>query len=104
MPSILPVAFSISLALVATTRAATPTAGEEQGAALVPARSPHSLKDTVPVETPGNTVVGRRNGFEVVPEAPKCQSVKIPELKAIKPVFLLNSCQNMSLLERDNGT
>ncbi len=39
-----------------------------------------------------------------MPEAAKCQSVKIPELKAIKPVFLLNSCQNMSLLERDNGT
>ncbi len=68
MPSIRPVAFSNQ------SRAGCQLCGpphrrpaKNPGAAPVPARSPHSLKDTVPVETPGNSVVARRNGFEVVP-------------------------------------
>ena len=31
------------------------------------AETSHSLKDTVPVESPGDSVVARHNGFEVVP-------------------------------------
>ena len=67
MPSIRLVTFLTSLALVATLRAATPTPAENPVATPAPAGSPHSLKDTVPVESLGDSVVARRNGFEVVP-------------------------------------
>jgi hypothetical protein len=66
MPSIiLPLALLSSLVLVATLRSAEPTAGENPDAAPAPAS--HSLKGSVPVETLGDSVVARRNGFEVVP-------------------------------------
>jgi hypothetical protein len=65
MPSIiLPLAL-LSLVLVATLWSAEPTAGENPDAAPAPAS--HSLKGSVPVETLGDSVVARRNGFEVVP-------------------------------------
>ena len=67
MPSILPAACLAIIALAATLRAAAPTPLENPPATPAPARSPHSLKDTVPVETLGDSVVARRNGFEVVP-------------------------------------
>jgi hypothetical protein len=67
MPSIRLVTFLTSLALVATLRAATPTPAENPLATPAPTRSPYSLKDTVPVESPGDSILARRTGFEVVP-------------------------------------
>ena len=67
MPSILPAACLAIIAPAATLRAAAPTPLENPPATPAPARSPHSLKHTVPVETLGDSVVARRNGFEVVP-------------------------------------
>ena len=60
-----------SLALAATLRAAAPTPVENPPAAPAQARSPHSLKDTVPVETLGDSVVAR-------PMASKWFPAKIP--------------------------
>ena len=59
------VAFLIGLALVATLRAASPTAPGDSQTAPVTARK-HSLKQPVPVERVGDSVVSR-TGFEVVP-------------------------------------
>ena len=56
-----------SLVLVSTLRAASPKPVESPGAAPVPAGSPHSLKESVPVESLGDSVVTRHTGFEVVP-------------------------------------
>jgi opacity protein-like surface antigen len=55
-----------SLGLVATLRAASPTPAEEPVATPASAGTSHSLKDIVPVESPG-VILSRRNGFEVVP-------------------------------------
>jgi hypothetical protein len=51
MASIRLFTFLSSLALVATLRGATPTPVENPGAAPSPASSPHSQKDTVPIES-----------------------------------------------------
>ncbi len=56
-----------SLAMVATLQAATPTPAEDPVDAPVPAESRHSVKEPVPVETPGGSVIARPNGFEVAP-------------------------------------
>jgi hypothetical protein len=52
--------------MVATLRAASPTPAEEPVATPASVGTSHSLKDTVPVESPG-VIVPRRIGFEVVP-------------------------------------
>jgi hypothetical protein len=67
MPSIRPVTFLASLALVATLRAATPMPAENSVAAPASVGSPHSLKDTVPIESLGDSILAPRKGFEVVP-------------------------------------
>ena len=67
MPSIRLATFLASLALVATLRAASPTPRENPAATPAPVGNPHSLKDTVPVESLGDSILARRNGFEVVP-------------------------------------
>jgi hypothetical protein len=56
-----------SLAMVASLQAASPTLVENPAATPAPAGSPLSLKDTVPVESLGDSVVARHTGFEVVP-------------------------------------
>ena len=67
MPSIRPIIFLASLALVATLRAATPTPAENPVTRPAPAGSPHSLKDPVPIGSLSDSIVAPRNGFEVVP-------------------------------------
>jgi hypothetical protein len=44
-----------------------PVSPEIQTSASAPAGSPHSLKDIVPVESPGDSLIAPRKGFEVVP-------------------------------------
>ena len=66
MLSIRLVIFLTSLGLVATLRAASPTPPESPPITPVSARK-HSLKDAVPLETPGDSIVARHTGFEVVP-------------------------------------
>jgi hypothetical protein len=65
MLSIRLVTFLTSLGLVANLWAASPTPPENPAATPIPARK-YSLKDTVPVESPGDSIVARRTGFEVV--------------------------------------
>ena len=60
------VASLMGLALVATLRAASPVPPADLPITPVPARK-YSLKETVPVERLGESVVSRRTGFEVVP-------------------------------------
>ena len=52
---------------VSRLNAETPVSPETPAAMPAPAGSPHSLKETVPVESLGNTVVAPGHGFEVVP-------------------------------------
>ena len=66
MLSIRLVIFLTSLGLVATLRAASPTLPESPPITPVSARK-HSLKDAVPLEAPGDSIVARHTGFEVVP-------------------------------------
>jgi hypothetical protein len=66
MLSIRLISFLTSLGLVATLRGATPTPAENS-VTTPPARRPHSLKDTVPVESPDDSIAAPRRGFEVVP-------------------------------------
>ena len=66
MLSIRLVIFLTSLGLVATLRAASPTPPDSPPITPVSARK-HSLKDAVPLETPGDSIVARHTGFEVVP-------------------------------------
>ena len=66
MLSIRLVIFLTSLGLVATLRAASPTPPESPPITPVSARK-HSLKDAVPLEAPGDSIVARHTGFEVVP-------------------------------------
>jgi hypothetical protein len=66
MLSIRLVTFLTSLGLVANLWAASPTPPEDPATTNVPARK-YSLKDTVPVESPGGSIVTQHRGFEVVP-------------------------------------
>jgi hypothetical protein len=66
MLSVRLVTFLTSLGLVANLWAVSPTPPENPATTPVPARK-HSLKDTVPVESAGDSIVARRTGFEVVP-------------------------------------
>ena len=67
MLSIRLVTFLTSLGLVATLRAASPTPPENPVTTSTPAGRKLSLKEPVPVESLGGSVVGRHTGFEVVP-------------------------------------
>ena len=67
MPFIRLVAFLAGLALVSALHAASPTPAENPAPTPAPAGSPHSLKESVPVESLGDSVVARHTGFEVVP-------------------------------------
>ena len=67
MPFIRLVAFLAGLALVSALHAASPKPAENPDAAAAPAGSPHSLKESVPVESLGDSILARHTGFEVVP-------------------------------------
>ena len=67
MPFIRLVAFLAGLALVSALHAASPKPAENPATAPAAAGSPHSLKESVPVESLGDSVVARHTGFEVVP-------------------------------------
>ena len=58
--------FLTGLGLVATLQAASPTPPESPPITPVSARK-HSFKDAVPFEAPGDSIVARHTGFEVVP-------------------------------------
>ena len=47
--------------------AASPMSAENPAPTSAPAGSPHSLKETVPVESLGDSILARHTGFEVVP-------------------------------------
>ena len=61
------VAFLISLALVSTLHGRLAEVRRKSCADACSAGSPHSLKESVPVESLGDSVVARHTGFEVVP-------------------------------------
>jgi hypothetical protein len=68
MPSVRLVALLASLVQVATLWAATPAPAETPTTATpAPAQRPHSLKETVPVESLSDSIVASRRGFEIVP-------------------------------------
>jgi hypothetical protein len=67
MASVRLVALLASLVQVATLWAATPAPAETPTATPAPARRPHSLKETVPVESLSDSIVAPRRGFEIVP-------------------------------------
>ena len=67
MPFIRLVAFLAGLALVSNLHAASPKPAENPAAAPGPSGSAHSLKESVPVDSLGDSVVARHTGFEVVP-------------------------------------
>jgi hypothetical protein len=60
------VAFLTILGLMGTLRAVSPTPAEDPATMPVPPQK-YSLKEPVPVERVGESVVSRRTGFEVVP-------------------------------------
>jgi hypothetical protein len=66
-PFIRLVAFLAGLTLVSVLHAASPKPAENPEAAPTPAGNAHSLKESVPVESLGDSVVARHTGFEVVP-------------------------------------
>ena len=67
MPFIRLIAFLAGLALVSNLHAASPKPAENPDAAPGPSSSARSLKESVPVESLGDSVVARHTGFEVVP-------------------------------------
>ena len=66
-PFIRLVAFLAGLALVSALHAASPKPAENPDTTHAAAKSPHSLKEPVTVESLGDSIVAPRNGFEVVP-------------------------------------
>jgi hypothetical protein len=67
MLSIRLVTFLTSLGLVATLRAASPVSPENPATTSAPPERKLSLKEPVPVESLGDSILARHRGFEVVP-------------------------------------
>ena len=67
MQSIRLVGLLISIALVATSWGASPVSAENPAPMSAATRRKLSLKEPVPVESPGDSILARHTGFEVVP-------------------------------------